>query len=46
VRVWSKASDYWDLRWDLFHQIRVAMAREGFRSPAQWRDVRETPPRA
>ncbi|WP_019938404.1 mechanosensitive ion channel family protein [Bordetella sp. FB-8] len=46
VRVWSKASDYWDLRWDLFHQIRVVMAREGFRPPAQGRDLRKAMPRA
>lgn len=46
VRVWSKASDYWDLRWDLFHQIRVAMIREGFHPPAQGRDVRGAVPRA
>lgn len=45
VRVWSKASDYWDLRWDLFHQIRVAMIREGFHPPAQGRDVRGATPR-
>lgn len=46
VRVWSKAADYWDLRWDLFHQIRVAMMREGFHPPAQGRDVRGANPRA
>jgi len=41
VRVWTQASTYWDLRWDLFHQIRVAMDQAGFRPPAQGRDVRE-----
>ena len=46
VRVWSKAADYWTLRWDLFHQIRVAMAGAGFRPPAQGLGVRETLPRA
>ena len=45
VRVWSQASNYWDLRWDLFHQIRVAMAAAGLQPPAQARDVRATGPR-
>jgi small-conductance mechanosensitive channel len=42
VRVWTTAAGYWDLRWELFHQIRAAMAEAGFRPPAQPRDVRET----
>jgi small-conductance mechanosensitive channel len=39
VRVWTQAATYWDLRWDLFHQIRVAMDQAGFQPPAH--DVRE-----
>jgi small conductance mechanosensitive channel len=41
VRVWSKSSDYWSLRWDLFHQIRSALAEAGFQPPAQARELRE-----
>ncbi|HEY0296924.1 MAG TPA: mechanosensitive ion channel domain-containing protein, partial [Bordetella sp.] len=35
VRVWSQNANYWDLRWDLFHQIRTAMDAAGFKPPAQ-----------
>ena len=37
VRVWSTAGNYWDMRWDLFHQVRTAMDQAGFHPPAQAR---------
>lgn len=39
VRVWTQAAQYWDLRWDLFHQIRRALGEAGFRAPIPVREI-------
>ncbi|AGF48175.1 mechanosensitive channel MscS [Candidatus Kinetoplastibacterium oncopeltii TCC290E] len=33
VRVWSDSSNYWDLRWNLYHQIWVALGVAGLEAP-------------
>ncbi len=39
VRVWTKAATYWDLRWDLFQQIRRNLGEAGFRAPIPVREI-------
>ncbi|OZI39853.1 mechanosensitive ion channel protein MscS [Bordetella genomosp. 5] len=39
VRAWAQAANYWDLRWDLFHQIRKQMGEAGFRPPIPVREI-------
>lgn len=41
LRVWARSSSYWEMRWDLMHQIFAALQAAGFRPAAQTRDVRE-----
>ncbi|AUL23475.1 mechanosensitive ion channel protein MscS [Bordetella holmesii] len=43
VRVWTKAATYWDLRWDLFQQIRSKLAEAGFRPPIPVREIQAPP---
>lgn len=39
VRVWSPSGKYLDLRWDLFHQIRLTLAASGFKPPIPVREI-------
>jgi small conductance mechanosensitive channel len=34
VRLWADTGKYWNLRWDLFHQFRLALDAAGFRAPS------------
>ncbi|OZI71287.1 mechanosensitive ion channel family protein [Bordetella genomosp. 12] len=43
IRVWTKAATYWDLRWDLFQQIRRKLAEAGFRPPIPVREIQAPP---
>jgi len=43
VRVWCAAAQYWDLRWDLFHQIRLALGAAGFKPPIPVRQIQAQP---
>ena len=43
VRVWCAAAQYWDLRWDLFHQIRLALGAAGFKPPIPVRQIQGQP---
>ncbi|GAB1575260.1 mechanosensitive ion channel family protein [Bordetella petrii] len=39
VRVWCASAQYWDLRWDLFHQIRQTLGSAGFKPPIPVREI-------
>src|SRR5690606_21112726 len=39
VRMWCNAAQYWDLRWDLFHQIRLTMSQSGFKPAIPIREI-------
>lgn len=39
VRVWCAADKYWDLRWELFQQIRQALGTAGFKPPVPVREM-------
>lgn len=39
VRVWCASGNYGDLRWDLFHQIRLSLAAAGFKPPIPVREI-------
>lgn len=43
VRVWTQAASYWDLRWDLFQQIRRSLGAAGFRAPIPVREIQAPP---
>lgn len=43
VRVWCAAAQYWDLRWDMFHQIRQDLAASGFKAPIPVREIQGQP---
>jgi len=43
VRMWCIAAQYWDLRWDLFHQIRLAMSQAGFKPAIPVREIQAPP---
>lgn len=43
VRMWTKAATYWDLRWDLFQQIRSQLREAGFRPPIPVREIQAPP---
>jgi len=43
VRLWCAAAQYWDLRWDLFHQIRQGLGAAGFRPPIPVREIQGAP---
>jgi len=43
VRVWCAAAQYWDLRWDLFHQIRLTLGAAGFKPPIPVRQIQGQP---
>jgi len=43
VRLWCAASRYWDLRWDLFHQIRQTLGAAGFKPPIPVREIQGPP---
>ncbi|MVW71569.1 MULTISPECIES: mechanosensitive ion channel family protein [unclassified Bordetella] len=39
IRMWSATSQYWELRWGLFHQIRQSLAAAGFKPPVPVREI-------
>ncbi len=39
VRPWTKTSDYWDVYWDLMHQVKERFDAEGIGIPFPQRDV-------
>jgi len=39
IRAWTGAAKYWDLRWDLFHQIRKTLDAAGFKPPIPVRAI-------
>jgi len=39
VRAWAQAANFWDLRWDLFHRIRLMLSEAGFRPPIPVREI-------
>ncbi|AZY49928.1 mechanosensitive ion channel family protein [Bordetella avium] len=43
VRVWATAANYWDMRWDLFQQLRTQMSAAGFRAPVPVREIQAPP---
>ncbi|MBO1114317.1 mechanosensitive ion channel family protein [Bordetella petrii] len=43
VRLWCAAAQYWDLRWDLFHQIRQGLGTAGFKPPIPVREIQGAP---
>ncbi|MFQ1064678.1 mechanosensitive ion channel family protein [Bordetella trematum] len=46
VRVWTKAADYWEVRWNLFQQIRLQLTEAGFRAPVPVREIQAPPQEA
>lgn len=43
VRLWCASAQYWDLRWDLFHQIRLTLGSAGFKPPIPVREIQGQP---
>ncbi|MCD0502442.1 mechanosensitive ion channel family protein [Bordetella petrii] len=43
LRMWCAAAQYWDLRWDLFHQIRQTLGSAGFKPPIPVREIQAPP---
>jgi len=43
LRLWCSAAQYWDLRWDLFHQIRQALSKAGFKPAIPVREISSPP---
>jgi small conductance mechanosensitive channel len=39
VRVWADSSKYWDLRWDLYRDIRGSLEEAGFQPPIPLREI-------
>ncbi|SIT28324.1 mechanosensitive ion channel family protein [Achromobacter sp. MFA1 R4] len=39
VRVWAESSKYWDLRWDLYQEIRRSLEEAGFQAPIPLREI-------
>ncbi|SEK04518.1 mechanosensitive ion channel family protein [Achromobacter sp. NFACC18-2] len=39
VRVWAESSKYWDLRWDLYQEIRRSLEAAGFQAPIPLREI-------
>jgi small conductance mechanosensitive channel len=39
IRMWCATSQYWDLRWGLFHQIRQTLTASGFKPPIPVREI-------
>jgi small conductance mechanosensitive channel len=46
IRLWAETGKFWDLRWDLFHQVRLALDAAGFRAPVPVQEVHGSTPRA
>jgi len=39
VRMWAESSKYWDLRWDLYQEIRRSLEAAGFQAPIPLREI-------
>ena len=39
VRPWTKTDDYWDVYWDIMHEVKIRFDREGISIPYPQRDV-------